>query len=167
MELEMAWYWQVLIAAGINWIGCYILCSLYCLWLRFISHDVTFEGWIIWRGFFPIARWRLISKKSWFARMWDRFYGHGLLGHIIHRDEPGKQDDKFVEITIVHEVRHTVQQLILGSIFYIIYGIDFLFNGYQNVWFEKDARNAAEKWVKKGRPRIFKIWEASINSPQW
>jgi len=148
-------YWYLLIGVASNWIGCYILCSIYCLWLRFISHDVTFEGWIYWRGFIPIARWRLISKKSWFAKLWDKFYGHGLFGHIIHRDEPGSRDDEFVEETIVHEIRHSIQQLILGCIFFIMYAINYLITGYHKVWFEKDARDATARWVNNGRPRIF------------
>ena len=92
---------QLLIAIAVNWIGMYLLCSVYALWLAKVSKDTVFEGWIWWRGFVPFARWRLVSKKSWFAKLWDGFYGHGLLGHMIHKDAPGKLDDLVVEETIM------------------------------------------------------------------
>jgi hypothetical protein len=122
-----------------------------------VTKDVKFEGWIFWRGFFPVARYRIISKLSWFGRAWSKWYGHGMLGCIIHRDEVGSYDDKLVEETIVHEIRHHVQQLVLGLIFYLVYGFDLLMNGYWDVWFEKDARRAEENWKKAGRPLIFKF----------
>jgi hypothetical protein len=74
---------------------------------------------------------------------------------MIHKDEKGKFDDGLVEEIIIHELRHHVQQFILGLMFYIIYAVDFMIHGYFNVWFEKDARAATNKWIRAGRPRIF------------
>ncbi|KKM97705.1 hypothetical protein LCGC14_1165230 [marine sediment metagenome] len=144
-----------------NWIGSLLLTWLYVGTLL-LTKDVSFEGWIFWRGWYPIARFRLISKHSWFAKIWSKFYGHALFGAIIHRDEEGPWDDLFVVDTIVHELRHCFQQL-LGLVFYLLYGLDYVRlvamgkDGYYNNWFERDARQAVRNWVDAGRPKRFKF----------
>lgn len=155
----MTVFYCMIVALLFNYVGGYIIFGTiswaYTLWLWLLSKDISFEGWVFWRGFIPIARFRLISKKSWFAKAWANWYGHALLGVIIHRDEQGTFDDNHVEKTIIHELRHNQQQLILGFMFYILYGIDYLLHGYYDVWFEKDARAAEEVWVSQGRPKKF------------
>ena len=156
----MDWYLWALIGFAINWVGMFAFSWAYCgilLW----AGDLRLEGWVKWRGWFPVARFRLISTKSWFARAWQNWYGHALLGCMIHRDEKGEFDNEFVEEVIVHELRHNVQQLILGLVFYLAYGVASLValirgkNGYLDNWFEVDARAAASAWVNAGRKRIF------------
>lgn len=159
----MDWHW-VLAGIAINWLGCFALSWAYCGALVW-SGDIQLEGWIWWRGWFPVARFRLISRKSWFARAWERWYGHALLGSMIHRDEKGDFDDWLVDETIVHELRHNVQQLILGLLFYALYGAQFVIqearrkSGYRDNWFEVNARAAASAWGKAGRKRIFNFGE--------
>lgn len=160
MVNEMWLYYAIVI----NWVGLAILSQLYVRILQ-ITGDVKYEGTIWWRGFWPVQRFRLTSKRSWFARAWEGIYGHGLLGAMIHKDEKGAHDDAWVEKTIVHELRHHVQQVVLGAVFYLLYGLSFVIEvlrgnkGYWDNWFEKDARAAADRWVKRGRPRIFNFGE--------
>lgn len=156
----MDWYWWILVSVAINWVGCLALGWTYC-GILILSGDLRIEGWLFWGGWWPVARTRLISKKSWFARAWQKWYGQSWLGVIIHRDEKGSYDDSFVELTIVHEMRHNLQQLILGLVFYVIYGIDFLRlsiigkSGYNDNWAEVDARKRAKRWVDEGRPPMY------------
>ena len=152
---------HVLIAIAINWPGCWLASWLYVGLLQ-ATGDVTFEGWVFWRGWFPVGRFRQISKKSWFGRAWQRFYGHSMLGTLIHRDDPGAWDDDYVEKTIVHELSgHQVWQLALGLMFYLLYGffslVAVLKGGlaYEDNWLEAYARNVADRWVEQGRPRVF------------
>lgn len=147
---------------GIYWGLPFVVSMAYGLWLWKVSHDITYEGYILWRGFFPAFRFRLISTKSWYARAWDRWYGCAMFMLIIHKDKKGEQDDAQVEKTIVHELRHVVQELVFGILQWLTYGLDYvrlkLFTDKDpyrdNVW-ERDARAAADRWEQKGRPRIF------------
>lgn len=133
----MDWYWWLLIAIGINWVGSYVISWLYAGWLWLITKNIKFEKWV---G--PVAVFRLIQKKdSWFTRAWRMFTGHSLLGVIILNSKR--------EEVLVHELRHNAQQAILGLIWYMIYGVDYLINGYYNIWFEKDARRAERNWKKR------------------
>lgn len=160
---DMEWYNYVGLTTLLNWHLCFIISWIYVLWLWHISGDIKFEGWVRWRFFIPIARFRLISTKSWYAKLWAKFYGFGgLLLIMIHRDEAGEDDDEFVEETIVHEVRHVFQVLILGTMFWILFGIIFIIikvftkkNPYYNHPFEIDARAATQRWIDRGRPKIF------------
>lgn len=133
----------------------------YCLWLWKISGDIAFEGWVFWK-FIPLARFRLISKRSWYARAWARFYGFALFTTIIHRDQIGEWDDAHVEVTLVHEVRHCQQNIILGCLHWVLYVLDFarLFiftkhSPYYENWFERDARRYVMLWKKHGKPKLF------------
>ncbi len=156
----MDWYWWVLVGIAVNWIGCFALGWVYCSILIW-SGDLRIEGWLFWGGWFPVARTRLISKKSWFARAWQKWYGQSWLGIIIHRDEKGAYDDKFVEETIVHEMWHNSQQLKLGLLFFVLYGGDFARlemigrSGYFDNWAEVGARRRTKRWIVAGRPPIY------------
>lgn len=149
---------------AINWLGCLAFSWLYC-GVLVLTGDIRLEGWVWWRHLFPVARFRLVSRKSWFARAWARWYGHALLGCLIHRDEKGDFDDAYIEEVIVHELRHCVQQLVFGLTFYLLYGLHFVLlsarrkNGYRDNWFERDARAAAFRWVEQGRQYIFDFGE--------
>ncbi len=156
----MTWTEWALVAIAINWPGCWLFSWIYVgILLR--AGDVTFESWLRW-GWFPVGRFRQISRKSWFGRVWQSFYGHSMLGVIIHRDEPGSSDDMYVEKTIVHELRgHQRVQIVLGLLFYLYYGAASVWaklrggDWYQDNANEKYARRVADDWVKAGRPRVF------------
>lgn len=160
----MDWYGWLLIAVAFNWVGAYAGSWLIYGWLT-LSGDIKLEGWIWWRGWFPVARFRLISTKSWFARLWDRWYGHAMFGGMIHRDEVGMHDDRWVETTIVHELQHNLQALCFGLLQGVAYGIHYVWleaHGQDGYWLnvmEVDARKAADRWVLLGRPRIFDFGE--------
>jgi hypothetical protein len=131
-----------------------------------VSGDIVFEGWIIWRRVLPIARFRLVSTKSWYAKLWNKFYGFALFLAMIHRDTKGPYDDEFVEKTIVHESRHVLITVIFGLSSWLAYGLNFVYlmlftnkDPYMDNWFEKDARRIADKWETKGRPRIYAFGE--------
>ena len=146
-----------------NWFMPLVISYAYAWWLWLVSKDVKFEGWIFVWGWLPIARYRLISTKSWYARAWQKWYGFAMMGLMIHRDEKGARDDALVEEVIVHELRHCVNQIImLGMLQWFLYALDHLRlrfftdkDPYWDNWFERDARKAAERWIAKGRPRKF------------
>ena len=160
------WLWWIGIGVLINWGAMVIVSWAYVGWLWKVSGDVTFEGLIYWHGWLPIGRFRLISTKSWYAKLWAGWYGFSLGFNMIHRDVRGTRDDFFVEETIVHEARHAFQQLALGVLLWVIYGLDNLRirlftdgDPYWDCWAERDARAATERWVEKGRPRIYDFGE--------
>jgi len=160
------WYEYVGWGIVINWHVCLLISWIYILWLWLVSHDIKFEGWVRWRFIIPVARFRLISTKSWYAKLWQKFYGFALLLAMIHRDEKGTFDDAWVEKTIVHEMRHVLITLIGGLLSWIAYGLHFAFlaiftdrDPYKDNWFERDARRSADAWEAKGRPRIFTFGE--------
>lgn len=139
-----------------NWAGALALSWLYCgLW--WVTGDLRFCGWLFWRGWFPVARFRVVSHDSWFYRAWDRFYGLSLLFCIIHRDEPGPHDSLQVQETIIHEMRHVSQQLVCGVAFSVWYGVDVGINGYWGCWAERDARRHVMLWVQAGRPPRYRV----------
>ena len=146
-----------------NWLGSLLFTWSY-VGILLLTKDVSFESWIFWRGWYPIARFRVISKHSWFAKIWSKFYGHALFGAILHRDEKGPWDNLFVEDTIVHElVGHCIPQLILGLTFYLFYGLDYVRltimgkDGYYYNWFERYARRVTQNWIDAGRPNRFRF----------
>jgi hypothetical protein len=136
---------------AINWIAPFILSWAYALWLWKFSHDMEFKGWIRVGGIFPVAKFRLISKKSWYAKLWQDWYGMGFMGIVLYRDEPGIYDDAFVKMTLIHEPRHCLQGYILGLLFWILYVVDLLLiyffiparHPYLDNWFERDARRVS------------------------
>lgn len=159
--IKIPWYEFIGWSIVINWHLCYFISWIYILWLWLVSDDIKFEGWIYWK-FIPVARFRLISTKSWYAKLWQKFYGFALFLIIIHRDEKGKFDDAWVEKTIVHEMRHVFITLIGGLLSWIAYGLNFIFlaiftkrNPYKDNWFERDACRSADTWEAEGRPKIF------------
>lgn len=145
-----------------NWGGCLVISWIYVLWLWLISKDIKFEGWVIWRKIVPIARFRLISTKSWYAKLWKKWYGFAMMLAMIHRDEKGPEDDLAVERVIVHETHHVVAQILpMGVLFWIVYlahsWILSLFtdlNSYRNNIFEVRANAATLRWMRKGRPKV-------------
>ena len=160
----MEWYWWVLVAISINWLGAWLVSWLYCGWLWLLSKDVKFEGWLFWKGWFPVARFRLISKKSWYAQLWQNWYGYAMFGVMIHRDNKGEQDDAFVEQTIIHELRHNTQMLVIGMYHWLAYAAENLRirlftdkDPYWDNWFEKDARAATQRWIAAGRPPRYRL----------
>lgn len=160
---NLLWYDYIGIGLILNWGVCIAISWLYVLWLLLISKDIKFEGWITVFRFIPVARFRLISRKSWYAKLWDKFYGFGgLFLAMIHRDEPGEFDNSYVEKTIVHELRHVFQVLALGTLFWITFGIFWicikLFTNkhpYIDNPYEIDARKYANEWVMMGCLKIY------------
>lgn len=163
---SIPWFDYVGWAIAANW---YLFAAgswLFVLWLWKVSGDIKFEGWVRWLFIVPVARFRLISTKSWYARLWKKFYGLSLFLMMIHRDEKGDYDDEWVEKTIVHEMRHILVFLIGGLLVFIGYGLIFVFlklftrkDPYYDHPYEVDARRAADKWEAKGRPRIYNFGE--------
>lgn len=148
----------------VNWIGCFIISWLAVLWLWFVSKDIKFEGWVTWRSIIKIARFRLISKHSWYAKLWDKWYGLSLFLIIVHRDEVGDHDDMFVEQMLIHELQHIIQLLSLGCLFWIIYVVHSAYlkvmtskDPYKYNLFEVAAVRAETKWMANGRPRIIHV----------
>jgi hypothetical protein len=150
------WCWG---AVALNWGGFYLVSWGYAAWLWRVSRDIRLEGWGWW-GPLPVARFRLISRKSWYGRLWRRFYGAALLGVMIVRDERGAHDDVFVDSTLVHEMRHVQQAAVLGALQPLLYCAHMLWlwgrrqDPYRDNWFERDARAAELRWELAGRPRL-------------
>ena len=152
----------LLIVAG-NWLVPLVVTWIYVLWLWCISGDIKLEGWVLWAKVVPVARFRLISRRSWYARAWQGWYGFAMMLVIIHRDEKGALDDACVEKTIVHEMRHITQIMCLGLLHWVLYGAH---TGYLMAsgnpphafnWFECDARVYANRWDSAGRPRKYRF----------
>ena len=149
---------------GIFWGVPFVISWGYLLWLAHLSHDITFEGILWWRGFIPVARYRLISRRSWYGQMWERWRGCGLFLAMIVKDNEGTHDDQAVEDTIVHELRHVVQVLLFGILqplsYLGHYGYLKAFTSldpyFANVW-ERDARASAQRWIDRGRPSIYNL----------
>jgi hypothetical protein len=153
----------VLSVLYINW-GIPFVCSLlYVLWLRYVSRDIVFVS-CMRAGVIPALRWRLVSKRSWYAKAWQDWYGVGLFCQIIHRDEADTDDDAYVAETIHHEMRHVLQWVILGLLFPVLYVLHFAWllvveslkaaperHPYLDNWFERDARRAAGQVVDVAR----------------
>lgn len=151
-----------LYVVGINWGVPFVASLLFMGWLLYVSHDIKFEGIVWFWKVFPAYRFRLISRKSWYARAWEKFYGQAMFLSMIHRDELGPWDDPEVEETIVHELRHVVVLLVLGLLMWILYGLDYVRlavftkrDPYAENFFERDAERSVQRWVYRGRPRIF------------
>jgi len=150
----MNWWQILLVVLAANWLIPGVLCWGYVLWLWKISHDIKFMGWKK-VSFIPIAAWKLISKKSWYAKLWNAWKGTGLFMNIIYEDDPGTRDDAFVLKTIIHETRHSWQWVVLGGSFVIVYfgdcGFIYLFqqnkHPYLDNILERDARRAAKERV--------------------
>lgn len=146
---------------GVVWIFPWAVSLLYALVL-WLTKDIQYEGYILWRRVFPALRFRLVPTRGWLARLWAGIYGQALFLIIVHKDMPGTYDDRLVERVIVHEMRHVHQQMLLGIFQWLIYGLHSAYlaiftekNPYKDNVFERDARAAAGDWVMQGRPRIF------------
>lgn len=152
----------LLLIIAANWGLCIGLSWIYICWLWFVSKDIKFDGWSVYRKFLPIARFRLTSTKSWYARAWNNWYGFSMFMAMLHRDEESTDDDELVMQTIVHETHHIVFQLMpLGALFWVIYLLDTAYlklftnkDPYLNNTFEVGAQVATMNWLKMGRPPI-------------
>lgn len=153
----------IMLIVAANWLVPLVVTWLYVGWLWLLSGDIKLVGWVLWAKAIPVARFRLISRRSWYAQAWQGWYGFAMMLAIIHRDEKGSLDDDQVEVTIVHEMRHIAQIMVLGLLHWILYAAH---TGYLMArgkpphaynWFENDARAAAARWIEKGRPRTYKF----------
>jgi len=149
-----------LIAIAINWGIPLIVSWVYVLWLWKLSHDITFEGWVIWRRTVPIARFRLISEYSWYAKLWANWSGFAMMLLMIHRYEGDALDDS-AKLTIVHETYHVIRQILpFGLCFWLAYLATALVlklrgkSVHRSNPFEDSARHYAAKWQIAGRPPI-------------
>lgn len=119
------------------------------LWYR----DFRFCGW----AGFGIARFELISQRSWYARLWRDWAGFSGPCFILHRR--GLSASSWAR-TIRHEHRHCMQQLCFGPLFYPLYclcsvalwvyarAFDDDVHAYFDNPFERDARRAAGQPVR-------------------
>jgi len=112
-----------------------------------IAREIEFVGWE--RPL--IARFRIISKHSWWRRMWTDWAGCALPHAIIHRSDLSKTT---TARTIRHEIRHCHQMFVFGPFFYPLYGLctaclwvyhtlDEEVHPYFDNLFEQDARRHA------------------------
>jgi hypothetical protein len=153
----------VLWVVGINWVVPFVVSMLYVL-VMLALREITYEGLILWRGFLPALRFRIQPKRGWLVRAWERWYGQALFMVIIHTDKVGESDDQYVEMIIVHEVRHIQQQWVLGLMQWILYALHSAYlaactkkDPYKKNWFEVDAKRAAIRWWLGGRPKRFDL----------
>lgn len=160
-QIMTEWWDVVLKVLAVNWGILFVASWFYVGWLWLLSGDVEFEGWMVWRNLIPVARFRLVSTKSWYARLWKKFYGMGLFLVVVHRDERGPDDDFIVERVLVHEMRHVLQFLCLGLLGWYLYLAHAVIlwitdkgHPYFDNMFERDADRYAEAWMRKGRPKI-------------
>lgn len=143
----------------VNW-GVPILGSiLFFGWLRYVSHDVVFEETIWLFGRIPVIVLRLVSLHSWYAKRWKRYYGQAGFLVFVYRSEIGY--DRY-QATYVYEMRHVEMLLFMGCVTWILYALHYLFLMMFTMddpcvlnWWEVDASNAVQRWVKKGRPYLF------------
>jgi len=157
------WYDWVAWAVLWNWAGMLFISWLYVGTLL-LTRDLKLVGWLYLWGWLPVVRFLLVADSSWYANLWRNLYGASLALTIIHRDELGPKDDDHVDQTIVHEIRHTHQQLWLGMLQWVAYGLHFAWlglftsaNPYWSNWFEVDARWYAWRWNVTGRPKLFNL----------
>jgi len=118
----------------------------------------------------PIAKFKLVSKSSWYARLWKNWWGYSGPCAYIYKDEDYIQWEASIELdkewlvaavrrTELHEVRHCFQQLVFGPLHYPLYllmsALIWLYaapfnknlHAYLDNPFEKDARKAAGQQV--------------------
>jgi len=136
------------------------------LWYR----DFRFCGFVS----FGVARFELVSNRSWYARLWRDWAGSAGPCCIMHRRGLTAHDLRF---TLKHEHRHCMQQYCFGPLFYPLYVLcsaaiwvyswaaDDDFHAYLDNPFERDARGAAGQPVYIPR----RLWPHGRNDrwPWW
>lgn len=126
-------------------------------WLFYILpllwRDIRFRGF----AGFGVARFELVSRHSRYARMWKNWAGFSGPCCILHRAGLSKRD---LAVTIAHEHRHCMQQLVFGPFFYPLYVLcsaaiwvyatiaNEQYHAYLDNPFERDARRAAGQPVR-------------------
>ena len=84
--------------------------------------------------------------KKWIRAKFSKHAMNFSFGPIIYFDaswfstEDWSENETFKRLER-HERRHVMQQLWFGALQWLLYGILYLFVGYQKNWFEIDARN--------------------------
>lgn len=127
-------------------VGLYLVapvCSLIYL-VVLLRKDIKFACFDRWY----IARFRLISTESRYARAWKGWYGCGLWGYMITNDASPEG--------VRHEARHSWWWLIAGGYYGLAYGADWLRlklftdkDAYLDNWAERDARAYASRPLQK------------------
>jgi len=142
----------------------YILGFIWCLpatilvWIFYIFPLILFRQIRFVKfedSFFPV--FQLINNDSWYTRAWRDWAGWSGPWVIIVKDLPKEDSAEYKRWlrTLLHELRHCIQQLILGPLFYIIYILDSIFiwifikskHAYLDNVFERDARDYAGQQV--------------------
>lgn len=156
--LDAVWVFSGIVA--IYWGVPAVVSAVYILFVWLIQKDIVFEAVVWWRGWIPALRFRLRSRKTWYTKFWTWISGSAVFGVMIHKDEDRPGDDKLVEKTIAHEMRHVNQMYVFGILQPLVYlghmAVLWFTPGkhpyFDNVW-EVDAREAADRWVQQGRPK--------------
>jgi hypothetical protein len=148
---------QALIILGVLW----LLPITILVWLFYILpltlRDIEYIG----QPSFMVFHFQLISKRSWYARLWRDWLGWSGPCVIIARNP----DNLFTPVKasmakiIIHETRHCYQQFVFGPLFYPAYILCSIvlwmlgkftsrkIHAYLDNPFERDARRAANQQV--------------------
>ena len=143
----------ILIALFLNW-WAGVFFPMLMVHILEKTGDFKRVGTITYLGL-PVNVWRQVSRKSWYARKWERYFGCGLAFNIILRYDPGAVSEEVLDEGAVHELRHHWQNIILGALWFLLYGAFTVIFGYYKNPFEVDARNKVAKWIRKGRRPCF------------
>lgn len=100
---------------------------------------------------------QLINNDSWYTHAWRDWYGWSGPWVMIMKDLPKEEGSDYKRWTrsVLHELRHCIQQFVLGVWFYPCYIIDSMFiwvfikdkHAYIDNTFERDARDYAGQRV--------------------
>ncbi len=93
--------------------------------------------------FYGVENWSFIwIVKNPLSTKWNGWSGLTLGCVIIVKYPP---HDKKWRIKLLHEMHHVKQYMLLGILFFPLYGIGWLLGGckYRNNWFEKEARKVS------------------------
>jgi len=141
---------------GINWGLPFVGYTLYALLLWLPFKDYKYMGYK-----FPAFKLRLAHKdiEPWHWKLWLDWGGHGGFAWIFYRDEPSPWDDEWAEKTVIHELDHSLLQVIFGLVFWLLYfghmGFIYLFqkdkHPYIDCWIERRARRKAGQKVNYRR----------------
>jgi hypothetical protein len=118
-------------------------------WLFYILPLLVFGQIRFQRFRWPgVAQFVLVAESGWYARKWQRWTGSSGPGFLIYRPI---ESERVLRRMFIHEIRHNMQQLVFGPLFYPAYAMASAaiwllcedYHAYLDNPFERDARRAA------------------------